>query len=196
MTPCSRQVGDGYSVGGSGAQTFGSPFFDFWSKAEKNLLMALIHLVQTRTYPRSNKLLPEEELELLASTMETMYESNGFKFFLRDAGNIREAEAVVLIGTREQTLGLNCAYCGAPTCAEKGANAPCAFNSIDVGIAVGSACTTAARLHVDTRVMYSAGSAAQRLGWPVADCRNVIAIPVAAASKNPFFDRKPKENKA
>lgn len=138
----------------------------------------------------------KEELELLASTMEILYESNGFKFFLRDAGNIREAEAVVLIGTREQTLGLNCAYCGAPTCAEKSADAPCAFNSIDVGIAVGSACATAARLHVDTRVMYSAGSAAQRLGWPAADCRNVIAIPVAAASKNPFFDRKPKENKA
>lgn len=37
---------------------------DFWSKAEKNLLMALIHLVQTRTYPRSNKLLPEEERSL------------------------------------------------------------------------------------------------------------------------------------
>ncbi len=47
---------------------------DFWSKAEKNLLMALIHLVQTRTYPRSDKLLPEEErslgaiYQLIAST--------------------------------------------------------------------------------------------------------------------------------
>lgn len=137
-----------------------------------------------------------EELEMLASKMEEMYESNGFKFFLRDAGNIREAEAVVLIGTREQPLGLNCAYCGAPTCGEKKAEAPCAFNSIDVGIAIGSACATAAQLHVDTRVMYSAGSAAQQLGWPTKDSRNVIAIPVAAASKNPFFDRKPKENKA
>ena len=34
---------------------------------------------------------------------------------------------------------------------------PCAFNSIDVGIAVGSACATAADLRLDTRVMYSAG---------------------------------------
>lgn len=138
----------------------------------------------------------KEELEQLAAEMEEMYQHNGFKFFLRDAGNIREAEAVVLIGTREQPLGLNCAYCGAATCGEKAASVPCAFNSIDVGIAVGSACATAARLCVDTRVMYSAGSAAQKLGWPAPECRNVIAIPVAASSKNPFFDRKPKENKA
>ena len=47
---------------------------DFWSKAEKNLLMALIHLVQTRTYPQSDQLLPEEErslgaiYQLIAST--------------------------------------------------------------------------------------------------------------------------------
>lgn len=47
---------------------------DFWSKAEKNLLMALIHYVQSLTYPNSDKLLPPEErslgtiYRLLAST--------------------------------------------------------------------------------------------------------------------------------
>ncbi len=47
---------------------------DFWSKAEKNLLMALIHLVQSMTYPGTNTLLPPEErslgtiYRLLAST--------------------------------------------------------------------------------------------------------------------------------
>ena len=50
---------------------------DFWSKAEKNLLMALIHLVQTRTYPGTNRLLPEKErslgaiYKLIASTNVT-----------------------------------------------------------------------------------------------------------------------------
>ena len=44
----------------------------------------------------------------------------------------------------------------------------------------------------DTRVMFSAGLAAQRLNW-LKDCKMVMAIPVSASSKNPFFDRKPKQ---
>lgn len=59
------------------------------------------------------------------------------------------------------------------------------MNSIDVGIAIGSACATAADLRVDTRVMFSAGLAAQRLEW-LKGCRQVMAIPVSASSKNPF----------
>lgn len=37
---------------------------DFWEKSEKNLLMALIHYVQTLTYPGTDKLLPIEERSL------------------------------------------------------------------------------------------------------------------------------------
>ena len=37
---------------------------DFWAKAEKNLLMALLHYVQTLTYPGTDKLLPPEERSL------------------------------------------------------------------------------------------------------------------------------------
>lgn len=37
---------------------------DFWEKAEKNLLMALLHYVQTFTYPGTDKLLPPEERSL------------------------------------------------------------------------------------------------------------------------------------
>ena len=66
------------------------------------------------------------------------------------------------------------------------------MNTIDVGIAIGSACAMAADMRVDTRVMFSAGLAAQRLDW-LKGCKNVFAIPVSASSKNPFFDRKPKE---
>ena len=75
------------------------------------------------------------------------------------------------------------------TCAGRAEGVPCALNSIDVGIAIGSACATAADLRVDTRVMFSAGLAAQRLDW-LKGCRQVMAIPVSASSKNPFFDRK------
>ena len=71
------------------------------------------------------------------------------------------------------------------------AGVPCAMNTIDVGIAVGSACATASDLRLDTRVMYSAGYAAKQLGW-LDGCNFIIAIPVSASSKNPFFDRKRK----
>ena len=37
---------------------------DFWAKAEKNLLMALLHYVQALTYPGTDKLLPPEERSL------------------------------------------------------------------------------------------------------------------------------------
>ncbi len=84
---------------------------------------------------------------------------------------------------------LNCGHCGFPTCAGRPEGVPCAINSVDVGIAIGSACATAADMRVDTRVMFSAGLAAQRLNY-LEGCRSVYAIPVSASSKNPFFDRK------
>ena len=87
---------------------------------------------------------------------------------------------------------------------------PCSLNSIDVGIAVGSACATAADLRLDTRVMYSIGVAVEQLGWignssysPTvlggvpeggggSDVKLVMGIAVSASSKNPFFDRPTK----
>ena len=124
--------------------------------------------------------------------MVKMVAEHGMKFFLRDAENILNAECVLLIGTHEQAQGLNCGHCGYATCVSRKEGVPCALNSVDVGIAIGSACATAADNRVDTRVMFSAGLAAQRLNW-LEGCTQVYAIPVSASSKNPFFDRKPKE---
>ena len=133
-----------------------------------------------------------DDLKTLFNRMIALAEEQGMKFFLRDADNILSAECVVLIGTREQAQGLNCGHCGYALCGDRPAGVPCAINTIDVGIAIGSACATAADNRVDTRVMFSAGLAAQRLNW-LEGCRQVFAIPVSASSKNPFFDRKPKE---
>lgn len=137
-------------------------------------------------------IITDGEIEQLSAKMIAMVEEHGMKFFLRDADNILQAECIVLIGTREQTQGLNCGHCGFATCAARSEGVPCALNSIDLGIAIGSACATAADCRVDTRVMFSAGLAAQRLGW-LKECKMVMAIPVSAGSKNPFFDRKPKQ---
>lgn len=134
----------------------------------------------------------EEEITILSDRLRELYKTNGHPFFLRDADNILNAEAIMLIGTREQVQGLNCGHCGFATCAEKPKPVPCAINTLDLGIAIGSACAMAADLRVDSRVMFSAGLAAQSLNWLI-DCKCVMAIPISATSKNPFFDRKPKE---
>lgn len=139
-------------------------------------------------------MITDEALEKLSKKMQAIAEERGLKFFLRDAENILQAECLIIIGTRECAQGLNCGHCGYATCYARAKGVPCAINSVDVGIAIGSACAMAADLRVDTRVMFSAGLAAQELGW-LPDCRQVFAIPVSASSKNPFFDRKPKEQK-
>lgn len=156
-------------------------------------------LTAARTAPKGKgvdiieaALVTGEDIKKLAEKMVAMVEEHGMKFFLRDADNILQSECVVIIGTREQAQGLNCGHCGFSTCAGRTDGVPCALNTIDVGIAIGSAYAMAADMRVDTRVMFSAGLAAQRLVW-LKGCKNVFAIPVSASSKNPFFDRKPKE---
>ena len=133
----------------------------------------------------------DQDIVRLSEEMVRYSEESGMKFLLRDAENLQQAEAVIIIGTAQKVQGLNCTHCGYATCAEKPDAVPCAINTIDVGIAVGSACATAADCRVDSRVMFSAGMAAQRLGY-LGDCSCVMAIPISASSKNPFFDRKPK----
>ena len=134
----------------------------------------------------------DEDINRLSEKMVSISEETGLKFFLRDAENILNAECIVLIGTREHPQGLNCGHCGFDACDAREEGVPCAINSVDVGIAIGSACSVAADHRVDTRVMFSAGLAAQQLDW-LDGCKQVYAIPVSASSKNPFFDRKPKE---
>ena len=166
---------------------------------EQVLAIARQMMVAARTAPKGKgidiievALVTDEDIRRLSDLMIAMSQENGMKFFLRDADNILSAECIVLIGTHEQAQGLNCAHCGFATCGERPEGVPCAINSVDVGIAIGSACATAADHRVDTRVMFSAGLAAQSLIL-LDGCHQVYAIPVSASSKNPFFDRKPKE---
>lgn len=131
-----------------------------------------------------------EEICQLSDEMRRIGWKTGMKFYLRDADNILLAEAVILIGTRDHCQGLNCLRCGFEHCADRPKEVPCAINTIDVGIAVGSACAMAADLRLDTRVMHSVGMAAMNLGWPFPGLKNILALPLSCKSKNPFFDRQ------
>ena len=136
-------------------------------------------------------MITDEDIEHLSQTMIEMSEESGLKFLLRDAANILQAEAVIIIGIKgkNSVCGLNCGYCGYETCETKPECTPCVMNGVDVGIAIGSACSKIADLRLDSRVLFSAGWAVKRLDL-LQGADLVFAIPVTAASKNPFFDRK------
>ena len=131
-----------------------------------------------------------DDLHTLAEAMRRTSEETGLKFLIRDAENIDASLAVILVGTRSQTMSLNCGYCGYANCAEKNLHpeVPCALNSVDVGIALGSMAAKAADLRLDTRIMFSAGYTAQKLGL-MNGCRQILAMPLSISSKSPFFDR-------
>lgn len=173
------------------------------TRREQALAAARQMMTAARTAPKGKGIdiiemcvLTDDEIARLSEEMRRIHDENGFKFFLRDADNVLAAEAVVIIGSREQPQGLNCGRCGFTPCAARPAGVTCALNTVDLGIAVGSAVATAADLRVDTRIMYSAGEAARRLHWPCDGCHGTLAIPISIQSKNPFFDRKPKEESA
>ena len=69
----------------------------------------------------------------------------------------------------------------------------CAWDAMDVGIAIGSAAAAAADARVDNRVMFSVGRAARSLGLLGASVTLVLGIPLSVSGKSPFFDRKPKK---
>lgn len=160
-------------------------------------------MVAARTAPKGKgvdiievAMVTDRDINRLHDEMLKIAAETGFKFFLRDADNMLQSDAVIILGTRQKVQGLNCYHCGFHTCTSKPLEIPCALNTVDLGIAVGSACAKASDLRVDTRVMFSAGLAAQRLGMLGDDCGCVMAIPISATTKNPFFDRKPKEQPA
>jgi len=164
-------------------------------------------LVSARTAPKSGgvddiltALVFGKEKDSLAAEMEKIGEERSISGFGRDAGNVRNSEAVVLIGIRgTKKFGMNCGACGYADCdefekAEKKAGQDftgptCIFKALDLGIAMGSAAKTANILNVDNRIMYRIGVAARRLKM-MPEASVIMGIPVSAKGKNIYFDRK------
>jgi uncharacterized ferredoxin-like protein len=168
-------------------------------ESEAVLAVAGFMCVAARTAPKAKGLdhlstlvLTGEEKEVVAQEMDRVGEQTEAPFFIRDAANLRQAPAVVLIGIRGQTLGLPaCGFCGFTDCAENESKGGiCAFNLTDLGIAVGSAVSVAANHRVDCRVFFSAGRAALNLGLLGPEVRVAYGIPLSVTGKSPFFDRR------
>ncbi|MEM1533034.1 MAG: DUF2148 domain-containing protein [Desulfurococcaceae archaeon] len=155
---------------------------------EAVLLAAKLMAISAKTAPKARGVdnvltrivYDREELEALASKMEELA-SKYSDFFIRDARNVRDSTAVLLIGCKFVDIGFN------KLIEELGVTENFILNLINLGIAIGSAVKTASMLNVDNRVMFTVGVAAKELGLLKADV--VIGIPLSATSKNIFFDR-------
>ncbi|MBN1524611.1 MAG: hypothetical protein JW904_09015 [Spirochaetales bacterium] len=112
--------------------------------------------------------------------------------FLRDAATLASTPALLLIGTKISPLDVKgCGICGFSDCAENRARGGiCAFNTGDLGIAVGSAAGVAADCRIDTRILFTAGLAAVNCGLLGPEVRIAYAFPLTVTGKNPFFDRQ------
>ena len=133
------------------------------------------------------------EKDALRDKMIAMAEASGRENFKRDAGNVDNSEAVVLIGCISKPFGFSgCGVCGFGSCAENvKAGGRCAFNITDLGIAVGSAVSLAMDNRIDNRVMYTAGIAGLKLSYMPDDVVICYGIPLHTSSKSIYFDRGP-----
>lgn len=163
------------------------------------LQAAQLMLAAARTAPKGcgrdllhTCILTGEDKDALAAKMAEIGAGSEKTPFTRDAANIRQAAAVVLLATGNAPLGLRlCGLCGHGDCAGcTAAGSICAFVTGDLGIAVGSAVAVAADHRLDNRIMYTAGYAA--LQMRLFDKCAIIAygIPLSVSGKNPFFDRR------
>jgi len=169
--------------------------------AEREGLLHVANLMcmAARTAPKARGIdnivsiiLTDKEKESLAQKMEEFAEKGERSpLFTRDANNIRQAQALVIIGTKVAPVGLDCGFCGFENCKKcEESHARCAHNSGDLGIALGSAVSVASTNRVDNRVMYSVGWTSVQEKLLGEDVKIALGIPLSASGKNIFFDRK------
>lgn len=168
---------------------------------------ARLMLLAARTAPKTAGkddvvalILYGKEKDAVAEKMEEIAVERKSEGFNRDAKNVKDSHAVILVGVRgDRSVGLDCGGCGYGYCKEfegsekkrgndfKGPT--CVFKALDLGISLGSAVKTAAALDVDNRIMYRVGTAAMKMGF-LSKATIVMGIPVSAKGKNIYFDRK------
>ncbi len=172
---------------------------------------AMLMAASARTAPKTRGLdsiktlvLDGQDVQDLAAGMEKAAEKmppHTAGILKSNAGNVRVSTCIVLIGVtgepKRLEAPLDCGACGFEDC-ERLARAPrrtksftgpvCAFQSMDLGIALGSAVKTAGILNIDNRMMYSIGVAAKEMKLMEADI--IIGIPLSVTGKSPYFDRR------
>ncbi|MCF8299403.1 MAG: DUF2148 domain-containing protein [Saprospiraceae bacterium] len=156
-------------------------------------------IIAARTAPKARgknnlvtAIVTGDDIKVFSDKMIGISQQTGEAFFARDAANILNAEAIVLLGSKYETYGLKkCGYCGFKSCDDptRPKTTACAFHNVDLGIAIGSAVSIASNHRIDNRIMYTIGQAALELNIFDKDVKIVFGIPLSVTSKSPFFDR-------
>lgn len=142
------------------------------------------------------------DLKAIATAMkEYAPKSTNEAFWLRDASNIENSQALLLVGlSKPVTAGYDCGACGYLTCAEFAKNRQmqdkemgytgphCVMRMMDIGVALSSAAKTASLLNVDCRVQQRVGAAARAIGLIQGEV--VMGIPLSITGKSIYFDRQ------
>jgi uncharacterized ferredoxin-like protein len=169
--------------------------------AEKEAVLNAAYAIcaAARTAPKAcgidrmeTAVLTGDDKDAIAAEMRRLSEETGDKLFARDAGNVDNSEAVILLGISEKTRGLGsiCRLCHFEDCAScVSGGGSCVFNGLDLGIALGSAVALAADLRMDTRIMFTIGRAASSLSL-LGEHKLIMGIPLSVSGKSPFFDRR------
>jgi uncharacterized ferredoxin-like protein len=173
------------------------------------LAIANLMVVAARTAPKAGgkddilmAIVTGTETGAIAAEMEKLGAERNNAAWGQQAGIIRVADAVVIIGVRgTKSYGLDCGACGFGSCdaftkAEKksgqdfdGPN--CMMKNVDLGIAICSAVKIASILNADNRIYYRIGAAVRRLRY-LPEASVIMGIPLSATGKNPHFDRERK----
>lgn len=175
------------------------------------MMVAKLMAAAARTAPKGRgvdrvitAIVSGQERENLAQTMEAKMKDkrNPLEGFSEDAECLRRSPVVLLVGVKgtvpkKPENPLNCGACGYDSCADfivaekkKGEDFTgplCVFESLDLGIALGSAVKLASTLNIDNRIMYTIGAAAKELKLLDADI--IMGIPLSVSGKNIYFDR-------
>lgn len=168
---------------------------------------ANLMVVAARTAPKAGgkddiltAVVTDNDVGAIAAEMEKLASLRNNPQWTAQAGIIRLADAVILIGVRgTKSYGLDCGACGFKSCADFAAAGTtaghdftcpnCAFKLLDLGIAVSSAAKIASILNVDNRIYYRIGAVSQRLRH-LPEASVIMGVPLSVTGKNPHFDRE------
>jgi uncharacterized ferredoxin-like protein len=148
------------------------------AEMEAVLAAAKLMVVSARTAPKGHgrdnitaAIVIGEDKERLANKLDEIFTSqpNPERDFSIESNNVRNADAVVLIGVKMDD------------------EARQSMRLVDLGIAIGSAVKTASILNIDNRVFATAGRVAMDL--KLIDANSVYGIPLSVRGSNIFFDR-------
>ncbi len=148
---------------------------------------ALTMLSRAKTAPKAKGvdnlvyyLLEKDDVKKVAKKLEALAIEKDIPFFLRDSKNIKDLDYIVVIGLKKDTE---------KSFKKLTLDSDSNFDSVNLGIALGSAVSAANVYGVDTRIMWTIGFAIKNMNIIKQELQDAYGIPISISEKNIFFDR-------